>query len=210
MAHRVHLRRRAPTFNTQDVTAASGGLVPAVGGGNVNVWRDWHRLTRQLVATAGTMSAAELPAINTAAALNGVVVPGTALHTAAFGSMVGQVIPDHFYEDVPTVDAMTITAHGIPVYNFNDRFFSSYLPMHYGGQAITPSDDCGALMINFALYPGSEQPNGHINISRARETYLKIVSSYITAASPAVLIVVAVALNFLLIAEGSAVLRYST
>jgi len=61
-----------------------------------------------------------------------------------------------------------------------------------------------------ALFPRSYQPSGHLNISRARETYLKWASTYMTSASSVDLQVVAVAINFLLITDGSAVLRYST
>ena len=61
-----------------------------------------------------------------------------------------------------------------------------------------------------ALFPRSYQPSGHLNVSRARETYLAWSSSYVGAQSAAQLIVVAVAINFLLVSDGSAVLRYST
>jgi hypothetical protein len=61
-----------------------------------------------------------------------------------------------------------------------------------------------------ALFPRSYQPSGHLNISRARETYLQWTSSYVTASTPADLFAIAVAINFLLITDGSAVLRYST
>jgi len=60
------------------------------------------------------------------------------------------------------------------------------------------------------LFPRSYQPSGHLNISRARETYLKWNSTYISSTSPVDFIIVAVAINFLLITDGSAVLRYST
>jgi hypothetical protein len=43
---------------------------------------------------------------------------------------------------------------------------------------VTPSDD-GALLINFALYPLVYQPSGSLNISRAREFYIRLYSSVI-------------------------------
>ena len=78
-------------------------------------------------------------------------------------------------------------------------------------------EDKGAMIVTFCLYPGTYQPSGHINISRAREFYLHI-SFHNTAANgpiiapgnPAAVVVVASAINFLLISDGSAVLRYST
>lgn len=115
--------------------------------------------------------------------------------------------------DVPskTLDAVTITAHGIPIYNnFNTGFYNAYVPYHFGGPNVTVPKDISALMINFCLYPGTYQPSGHINVSRAREFYLSYTSSVISNSVVGQLIVVASAINFLLISDGSAVLRYST
>ncbi len=113
---------------------------------------------------------------------------------------------------VRTLDVVTIKAHGIPIYNaFPAAFYNAYIPFHYGGPNIQTPDDCGALMITFNLYPGTYQPSGHINISRAREFYLEYTSSVIgTNNVTGSLIVIASAINFLLISDGSAVLRYST
>ncbi len=108
-----------------------------------------------------------------------------------------------------TVDSMTITAHGVPLYNnINTAFFSDYMPLHYSN--MTVGDEIGAMMVNFCFYPGSYQPSGHINVSRAREFYLAYVSSVCTSTTPCSLVVVASAINFLLISDGSAVLRYTT
>jgi hypothetical protein len=135
----------------------------------------------------------------------------TPANTAATGSSIGQVIPDHYYLPVPTVDTLSLTSHGITIFDgFNDTFFNQYMPFHYGGTALNTPDDVGALFVNMALFPRSNQPSGHLNISRARETYLKWTTSYVSAKTPADLITVAVAINFLLITDGSAVLRYST
>lgn len=182
-----------PVWNIRDVTVGTGGVV---NGGNQNQWRDWHRLTRMVDAKWDEPSLAELP--NGAAASAGV-------------SSVGQVMPDQYYLPVPTVDSMTLTSHGIVIFDgFNDTFFNQYMPFHYGGPALVTPDDPGALFVNMALFPRSYQPSGHLNISRARETYLKWTTSYVSAKTPADLIAVAVAINFLLITDGSAVLRYST
>jgi hypothetical protein len=108
-----------------------------------------------------------------------------------------------------TVDSLTVTAHGVPLYNnFNSKFFSDYLPLRYSN--IVVGDEVGAMMINFCFYPGSYQPSGHINVSRAREFYFAYVSSVCSTSIPCSLVVVASAINFLLISDGSAVLRYTT
>lgn len=112
-----------------------------------------------------------------------------------------------------TIDLLTIKAHGIPIYSeFPAGFYNAYVPFHYGGPNVQTPEDLGALMINFCLYPGTYQPSGHINVSRAREFYLEYTSdpAVINSTSDGVLVVLASALNFLLISDGSAVLRYST
>lgn len=182
-----------PTWNIKDTTVGSSGVVS---GGNRNQWRDWHRMTFNVDAVCDEPSLAETPA-------------GVA--QAALASSIGRVIPDRYYLPVPTVDSLTLTSHGIVIFdNFNDTFFNQYMPLHYGGPALVTPDDPGALFVNMALFPRSYQPSGHLNISRARETYLKWTTSYVSAKTPADLIAVAVAINFLLITDGSAVLRYST
>ena len=125
---------------------------------------------------------------------------------SSFGSKAAQ-----YWLPVPTVDTLGLSSHGITVYDgYSDKFFNQYAPFHYGGAALNTPEDVGALFVNLCLFPRSYQPSGHLNISRARETYLKYTSSYITSASQADMLVVGIAINFLLITDGSAVLRYST
>jgi hypothetical protein len=113
----------------------------------------------------------------------------------------------------PLLTSVSITAHGIDIYKeIPGKFFNAYTTYHYGGSNINAPSDPGALFVPFCLYPGTYQPSGHINVSRAREFYLNYTSAY-QVANPSVtllLVVVASAINFLLISDGSAVLRYST
>jgi hypothetical protein len=92
----------------------------------------------------------------------------------------------------------------------SNDFYRDYMTYTYGGPNINTPEDKGALMVNFCLYPGTYQPSGHMNLSRAREFFIQIASSYASASTPVDLIVMAAAINFLLISDGSAVLRYST
>jgi hypothetical protein len=117
----------------------------------------------------------------------------------------------------PTLEYITIKAHGIPIYNkFPAQFYNAYIPYNYGGHNIRVPKDCGAMMITFCLYPGTYQPSGHINVSRAREFYIDykttgwIGNDPANNKDPGTLVIVASAINFLLISDGSAVLRYST
>ena len=176
---------------------------------NPNIWRDWHRLTYNINAVNYDACQSEVPL---AAPSGGITISGPTMNgQALFGSNIYDVVPDQYYLPVPTIDAMSLTSHGINIYDyFADQFFGAYLPFHYGGTSLVTPDDVGALFINMALFPRSYQPSGHLNISRARETYFKWTSSYVSSTSPVEMLIVAVAINFLLITDGSAVLRYST
>ncbi len=182
----VGLRPRWNTTSVTNLTGASAGKVS----GNQYVWRDWHRLTKMVNAVQNNAT---------------VVQAGALVHTK------GSAAAAEYFLPVPTVDTLSLTSHGITIFDsFNDTFFNQYMPFHYGGTALTTPEDTGALFINMALFPRSYQPSGHLNISRARETYLKWTTSYISPSTSAELLVIAVAINFLLISDGSCVLRYST
>ena len=169
-----------PTFQSPSTAAI----------GNLNAWRDWHRMSRQVDAQFTGY-------------IGGL---GGALDIMQYG-----LSPERYWLPVSTADSLSLVAHGITIYDtFQDLFFSSYLPYNYGGAALNTPNDQGAFFINFALFPRSYQPSGHLNISRARETYLNWTTQYVSSNSSVYLIVVAVAINFLLISDGSAVLRYST
>ncbi len=110
-----------------------------------------------------------------------------------------------------TVDSVGIRAHGINIYDkFPTKFYNAYTSYHYGGPNLNTPTDSGLVFIPFCLYPGTYQPSGHINVSRAREFYLDYTSSVVSTTVPCTLVVIASAINFLLISDGSAVLRYST
>jgi len=113
----------------------------------------------------------------------------------------------------PIIDTLKVSAHGIDIYKpMPAKFFNAYTSYHYGGFNINAPEDVGSLFVPFCLYPGTYQPSGHINVSRAREFYVHATSDYLkNNGNVAVnLVVIASAINFLLISDGSAVLRYST
>lgn len=117
-------------------------------------------------------------------------------------------------KQVQAITHMSVRAHGIDIYDdFPGGFYNSYLPFASGDKITTP-DDIGAYLVTFNLHPGVYQPSGHINVSRAREFYIKYrsvgASTAISAANTVDMLASASALNFLLISDGSAVLRYST
>jgi len=176
---------------------------------NGNAWRDWHRFTRQVNATTSTTMQSNNYA-------ESVVSPPTTegLAGPTPSVFIGQTVqPTTYYPSVSTIDAMSLVSHGISIFDvFSDMFYNKYIPYNYGGQLMnTPKDDPGVQLINFALFPGVYQPSGHLNISRARETYVNPISTYVSATNGKTnFYAVARAINFLLITDGSAVLRYST
>jgi len=126
--------------------------------------------------------------------------------TAALGR--GKVV--YYWKVTPTLDTIQLQAHGIDIFKqFPIRFYNSYLPYFYGDKVVTPKDE-GKFVIFFNFYPGSYQPSGHINISRAREFYFIYTGATISMSNNVNLFLIAITINFLLISDGSAVIRYST
>jgi hypothetical protein len=110
---------------------------------------------------------------------------------------------------VPLLNTVILETHGVKLYRETPAtFFNGYMPMTYGSSNVMTPDDPGMYMMNFNLYPGSYNASGYINLSRTRELFL-----YYTSTSPSIvasqLVVIGIAINFLLISEGSAVLRYN-
>jgi len=115
-----------------------------------------------------------------------------------------------YYANSASLDTIQLQAHGIDLFKqFPIRFYNSYLPYFYGDHIYTPQDQ-GKFVIFFNFYPGSYQPSGHINISRAREFYFYYTGVNISQVNTLGLFLIAITINFLLISDGSAVIRYST
>jgi hypothetical protein len=115
-----------------------------------------------------------------------------------------------YYKESPAIDTLSIKAHGIVIYReMSESFYNSYLPYRFGKKMNTP-EDRGWYMINFNYLPGEHQPSGHINLSRAREFYMNYTSSVISSANKVNITVLSDCINFLLVKDGTAALRYST
>jgi len=123
-----------------------------------------------------------------------------------------------YLDEAHCVSKLELRAHDIVIYpSLPPSFYNSYIPSRYGSSLKTPKD-LGWYMLNFNINPGDFQPSGHINTSRSREFYLHYISAIDTATSqyiirndnPVDLIVLADCINFLLIKDGNATLRFST
>ena len=184
------------------------------------MWRDWHRMTKVDTAffpdegvSVDCFSGYEFNNTPNLAAGDLPIDVGTLQNSAihAFRLSKKTVVQNTYAYERQTIDSMRIQAHGINLYDyFNQSFYNAYLPYQYGGYNITTPHDPGAMIVTFCFFPKTYQPSGHLNVSRAREFYLSWTSTYLSATNTADLLVVASALNFLLISDGSAVLRYST
>ena len=88
--------------------------------------------------------------------------PATAVVTAASAAcfkILSQGLECQTVSYAPTIDTLTIQAHGINIYNaFPNGFFNAYTSYHYGGPNINTPTDVGALFVPFCLYPGTYQP----------------------------------------------------
>jgi hypothetical protein len=131
--------------------------------------------------------------------------------TVAAAAIVGAPSKLNVKTEVGHITTLRLQAHGVDLFGqFPAEFFNRYIPYQFGGSRVVAPTDQGLYMYSFALHPGTFQPSGHFNCSRARELYLEYVSTAINSSAPANFVVQATALNFLLITEGSASLRYST
>lgn len=112
-----------------------------------------------------------------------------------------------YYEEQPIVKSISLAANGIEIYKpQHELFYNSYLTSKYAG-INTP--DMGSYMMNFCINPNTHAPSGSVNVSLCREFYLRFTSSIITDNYAVDLIVLAKAINFLLVDEGSLSLRYN-
>ncbi len=165
--------------------------------------------------------------------------PGSYVNIVKIGSFA--TTPNNYLllKQVPTLDSLQLTLHGVRAYEFSNRlFYNGYLPLKYGGygasfgagtnnskgcggnggnaggsaggSSFVSPNDSGACLLTFSLKPGQYQPSGHINFSRSREIYLEYRSGYASSETPCVLMILSRCINFLLITDGSAVLKYSS
>jgi hypothetical protein len=184
---------------------------------NTNAWRDWHRMTKQINSLPSSTLLSNHYSQGVSEYGTPSAVPGTSevplLPNTSNVTITQEAVNSvQYWLPVPTIDTMSITSHGIQLFDHLPApFYNTYMPYNFGTPMMNTPEDLGVMFVTFALYPGNYQPSGHLNISRARETYVNITSTYVSQTNGKVtFIAVAIAINFLLISDGSAVLRYST
>ena len=143
--------------------------------------------------------------------VNTYINPNLPTNAEIAGGMPNTNVQAKYWAETPSFDVIGLKAHGIELYKeFPGKFYNSYLPYHYGSDKLRTPEDTGKFFLPFNFYPGTYQPSGHINVSRAREFYFSYSSSTITNVNNAEVFFMGTAINFLLISDGSAILRYST
>lgn len=170
------------------------GLRPAVNiaASNPNQYRDWHRLTLLTDQNVDLTAKANSDVMTDDTVAFGAV---SLKHKTNFSQEASGTLTFPLFTE--TIDTLQLQAHGINIYStFKAQFFRDYQSYTFGGANIVTPEDLGAMMMNFCLYPGTYQPSGHINVSRAREFYLQYTSSYVTSSTPADLLTLAIAINF--------------
>lgn len=123
-------------------------------------------------------------------------------------------LTDYYWHETPIVDRISVKAHGSEIIP-NDRegkFFREYIPWKRGPSVYSPRDP-GVMILPFALYLNEFQPSGHINLSRAREFFVRFYSQHIGPSAPfqsVEVIAVSRCLNFLLVTSGTCLLRFAS
>lgn len=149
---------------------------------------------------------------------NSILTARTVKEAVVTGLATIQVNEAVYLNETPVVTSLELRAHDTIIYpKLAPSFYNSYLPTRFGGNLKTPKD-IGWYMMNFCVNPGDYQPSGHFNVSQERELYLNYVSAvdsntslpYIRKDNPINLIVIAECINFLLVQNNTAVLRFAT
>ena len=111
----------------------------------------------------------------------------------------------------PTITKLGVSAFGHALFpNTSTSFYQSYTPQAYSNSKITSPEDPGLMILPFNLYPMEYQPSGYLNLSRAQNLQFDFTSLPVSNSTSGTLVVCSQAMNFLLVTDGSAVLRFST
>ena len=195
-----------PQINETKPTYAVNGI--GVTAGNKNIWKDWHRYSKYTDNYSYIKSFSQTPFLT---ATNGDDVGVNTFKNEVTMRAQSLTQTEKIVYPVSTdvVDKIGIESHGNDLYKIIDKgFFNKYLPYQFGCNTIVCPEDDGVFAVNWCLYPGSYQPSGHFNLSRARDTKILWKSSYISTSTPADLHASAIIINFSLISDGSMILRF--
>lgn len=175
------------------------GIIPTTNANHPTLWHTFMYATENTIVSKSTSDA---PVINTD------ITTGNPRYIST--SVTERLT---YLKKQKIFDSTQLKIQGNEIYKtLPSEFFNAYLPYRYGSiYLVSPKDDNGIFFITFCLYPTIYQPSGHINISRSREFYIEYTSSLIPGIVPnAQMHVLSSAINFLLVSEGTAVMRFTT
>jgi hypothetical protein len=90
------------------------------------------------------------------------------------------------------------------------EFYSQYLPYAYSNGFIASDTQHNSIFVTFANIPGPYQPSGFVNLSKTKEMFLDVtVHPNISITNKARINIQSWCRNFLLIADGSCIVRFS-
>lgn len=201
-----------PMLPAQAPTASqlTGAFIPFSGQPNINFATFFNVLPGAILTVNQINWALTLngyPPLNPSSFVN----PSAPTSNEIIAATPAPYSPSYFIQYSPTINTMYYTAQSINLTpNIMSSFYSDYQPFTYVSNHMKTQEDIGIYMHSFSLFTDVNQPSGYLNVSRCREFYINWTSSYISPTQQVEMIVVAVSINFLLISDGSAVLRYAT
>lgn len=164
-------------------------------------WRDWHRF--QVINVEQVDSVANSADLRFGATTNADAIATTVVQK--------KISTTNVMNSAESIDALKVYVNGINLFNEEvSSFYKNYLQYTFGECTLNTQIDDGVLLVNFSLFPWTYQPSGHFNVSRTNQFYVDVVSSWANISGNILNVkFVAKAINFLLIADGSCVLRYT-
>ena len=179
---------------------------PVANLGATNSWRDWHRFQYINIDQVD----------NIGRSYGYYFVPNAAPPNG--DAAVWDKFPiqrrcgtDNIINATETIDSMRVYVSGVDLFEESpNQFYRDYVQYTFGCETVNTQVDDGILMVNFSLFPWIYQPSGHFNVSRTNQFYVTIVSAGAAVSGQSISVYFcAKAINFLLIADGSCVLRYT-
>ena len=114
-----------------------------------------------------------------------------------------------YYQESHVVNNIKLNINNTSTYSFNSvNLYDSYLPYISDKNVITSNNNI--YYLPFSFYESDNQPCGYLNLSKSREIYLDYESTKIEQYTPVKLYIYAKTINFLLITQNSANLKYIT
>ena len=110
------------------------------------------------------------------------------------------------------VQTLGVNIYDTYFYSKDNRreFYSQYLPYAYSNGFIASDTQHNSIFITFANIPGPYQPSGFVNLSKTKEMFLDLtVSQNISLTNKARINIQSWCRNFLLIADGSCIVRFA-